>query len=187
MARRSPTESHSYWGSFALPSALPNVLGSSTQSVNLEVGDTAFSQSDATLYVCLVETRFSAVWSAIGSGAVVADAEVRTSMDGSADFGAPELVGGVYIPTARLLGIASRALLGLSGPAGDHQAVLRLNTQGVPSPDGTVATFSVTAPNGFYDATLAAPVQIAAGWYDLELDSLSLGAVAFARGLYLTV
>jgi hypothetical protein len=189
MARRSPTESHSYWGSFALPSALPNVLGSSTQSVNLEAGDTAFSLSDATLYVCLVPTQSAsgAVWSAIGSGTIIADGEINLLLDSYASFGAPELVGAVYIPTARTVSASSRALLGVSGDGQAYQVDLRLNVLNVPSPEGTVATFSMTAPNGFYDVPLQANVDLAPGWYDVELDCISPGAVAFARGLYLTV
>jgi hypothetical protein len=96
MARRSPTESHSYWGSFALPSALPNVLGSSTQNGNLEAGDTAFSVLDATLYVCLVETERAAVWSAIGAGSTrVYNATPSGQIDGqNVDFQLPTFVNG---------------------------------------------------------------------------------------------
>ena len=187
MARRSPSESHSFWGSFSIPEALPNSSGSVRQSLNLEAGDTAFSESDGALYVCLDATRGSAVWSAVGSGVVVAGSEINLSLDGLANPGAPELIGGVYVPTTRLLSMNSRALLGISGNGGTYRVDLRLNTVNVPAPAGTVATFTVTNPNGFYDAKLEAPALVPAGWYDIELDAVSQGVVAFARGLYLTV
>ena len=68
MATRSPTPFHNYWGnSYASPPALPNVLGSPTQSNDLEVGDTAYVTGTQTLYVCIDATPNAAVWSAMTS------------------------------------------------------------------------------------------------------------------------
>ena len=68
MATRSPTPFHNYWGNiYASPPALPNVLGSPTQSNDLEVGDTAYVTGTQTLYVCIDATPNAAVWSAMTS------------------------------------------------------------------------------------------------------------------------
>ena len=57
MATRSPTQTHSYWGSFA--------SGSLPTSTDVEVGDTAF---DATVGQLVVATSVSpVVWTAVGA------------------------------------------------------------------------------------------------------------------------
>lgn len=57
MATRSPTESHSYWGSFADFASLP------AGDPRLESGDTAYAQTEASLYV-----YDGAAWGAVGGG-----------------------------------------------------------------------------------------------------------------------
>ncbi len=57
MATRSPTENHSYWGSFADAASLP--LG----DARLQAGDTAYAQAEAGLYV-----YDGAAWQAVGGG-----------------------------------------------------------------------------------------------------------------------
>lgn len=57
MATRSPTESHSYWGSFADFASLP------AGDPRLESGDTAYAQAEASLYV-----YDGAAWNAVGGG-----------------------------------------------------------------------------------------------------------------------
>ena len=66
MATRSPTENHSYWGSFADAASLP------VGDARLQAGDTAYAQAEASLYV-----YDGAVWQAVsggGGGAVFAGA-----------------------------------------------------------------------------------------------------------------
>lgn len=64
MALRSPTIVHPYWGnSFVSAAQLPNVSGSSTQSANLEKGDTAYAAG--VMYFCTLETPGAATWVAI--------------------------------------------------------------------------------------------------------------------------
>ena len=70
MATRSPTPFHSYHGNgFASAADLPNVATSTTQTTDLEVGDTAYVTGTQSLYVCIDATLGAAVWSPMsGSG-----------------------------------------------------------------------------------------------------------------------
>jgi hypothetical protein len=68
MATKSPTRFHNSWGSFATPADLPNVLGAAVQDAALEIGDTAYSISDTTLYKCDTATLGASVWTSIGAG-----------------------------------------------------------------------------------------------------------------------
>lgn len=68
MARRSPTPTHPFWGVFAATTDLPNVLGASTQSANLEVGDQAYVSAASGMFVCTDATQGAAAWVAMGSG-----------------------------------------------------------------------------------------------------------------------
>jgi hypothetical protein len=68
MAKKSPTQHHNHWGSFPNPASLPNVSGSLTQDGALEAGDTVYSVSDSTLYVCTVPTLNAGVWGSTGGG-----------------------------------------------------------------------------------------------------------------------
>jgi hypothetical protein len=58
VALRSPTNTHSFWGSY-LFGALPT-------SANVQVGDTAYATDTATYYVC--SAIGPVVWSAVGGG-----------------------------------------------------------------------------------------------------------------------
>ena len=60
MATRSPTQTHSYWGSSATTGVLPGVA---TPVTTLQAGDTAFVAPS--LYVCTSAT-FPATWAAVG-------------------------------------------------------------------------------------------------------------------------
>lgn len=62
MATRSPTQTHSYWGSFATTGVLPGVA---TPVTTLQAGDTAYVAPS--LYVCTSAT-FPATWAAVGAG-----------------------------------------------------------------------------------------------------------------------
>ena len=64
MATRSPTQTHSYWGSFANTGALPGV-GSAAPT--LQAGDTAFVAPS--LYVC-TSAASPATWAAVGDGGI---------------------------------------------------------------------------------------------------------------------
>ena len=64
MATRSPTQTHSYWGSFATTGVLPGVA---TPVTTLQAGDTAFVSPS--LYVCTSAT-FPATWAAVGDGGI---------------------------------------------------------------------------------------------------------------------
>lgn len=64
MATRSPTQTHSYWGSFANTGVLPGVSSADTR---LQAGDTAFVAPS--LYVC-TSAAFPATWAAVGDGGI---------------------------------------------------------------------------------------------------------------------
>ena len=92
MATRSPTQTHSYWGSFANTGILPGVASAKP---TLQVGDTAFVAPS--LYVC-TNTTFPATWAAVGSGGgavfagsltVYVDPTNGTDAPGGGTLGAP--------------------------------------------------------------------------------------------------
>lgn len=62
MALKSPSVFHNYWGVFATPAALPNVLGSGTQTEALRDGDIAFVTSLSTMHQCTDATPEAASW-----------------------------------------------------------------------------------------------------------------------------
>ena len=66
MATKSPTQHHNHWGSFPNPTLLPNVSGSPNQDAALEAGDTAYSTSNSTFYVCTTPTPGAGVWNLVG-------------------------------------------------------------------------------------------------------------------------
>ena len=92
MATRSPTQTHSYWGSFANTGILPGV---GAAAPTLQVGDTAYVAPS--LYVC-TNTTFPATWAAVGSGGgavfagsltVYVDPTNGTDAPGGGTLGAP--------------------------------------------------------------------------------------------------
>jgi len=68
VATRSPTQTHSYWGSFANTSALPGVA---TPVTTLQAGDTAYVTGTSSLYVCT--NAGVPTWVAIGSGSGITE------------------------------------------------------------------------------------------------------------------
>lgn len=68
MALKSPRQNHGQWPNAVNPTQLPNVAGSPTQDVAVEVGDTCYSISDTTTYTCTTATVGAAVWSGGGGG-----------------------------------------------------------------------------------------------------------------------
>ena len=64
----SPSGQSNFWGVFATAADLPNVAGSSTQSVALTVGATAYNIVDSTTYQCTNATPGAAVWTSMGGG-----------------------------------------------------------------------------------------------------------------------
>jgi len=82
VATRSPTQTHSYWGSFATTGVLPGVA---TPVTTLQAGDTAFVAPS--LYVC-TSAIFPATWAAVGAATAatstplsIGTAAVGTSTD----------------------------------------------------------------------------------------------------------
>ena len=61
MSSRSLTGYHSYAGIFTETSELPNVLGATWQTANLEPGDTAYI-APGRIFLCVVATLGAAVW-----------------------------------------------------------------------------------------------------------------------------
>lgn len=59
-------QAHPHWGTYATEADLPNVLGATVQSANLEAGDTAFVAATQRLYVCLRPNAGTASWQAQG-------------------------------------------------------------------------------------------------------------------------
>jgi len=107
MALRSPIAFHAYWGIFATYIALPNVLGSTTQSSDLQAGDTAYVSGTSALYVCTVATLGAAVWAAVASGGPVVSVEI--------DFGALPSWGSGFTITDATVTTASRISVWQSG------------------------------------------------------------------------
>lgn len=62
MSTRSGQEFHEYHGIFATRADLPNVAGSSTQKVSVEIGDYAWVTDEMCPFRCLVATVGAAVW-----------------------------------------------------------------------------------------------------------------------------
>ncbi len=72
MALKSPTPFHQYWGNgFTAYGTLPNVAASLTQSASLQVGDTAYDTTNASFYICTVQTLGAAVWQLVNMGPLV--------------------------------------------------------------------------------------------------------------------
>jgi hypothetical protein len=68
MATKSPTQHHSYWGSFAGPGNLPNEAGAPVQDPALQEGDIAYESNMGVLYVCTDATLGAAMWAALTTG-----------------------------------------------------------------------------------------------------------------------
>jgi len=62
LATKSPSPYHNYWGVFATPGDLPNVSGSSTQTIGLRAGDIAWVTSKSRMYQCMDATASAALW-----------------------------------------------------------------------------------------------------------------------------
>ena len=127
MATRSPTQTHSYWGSFA--------SGSLPTSADVEVGDTAF---DATVGQLVVATSVSpVVWTAVGA---VGPTQVEI------DFGTRPSWGDEFTITDAAVSSASRVVVTESGSTatgrvGNDQAWDQLSLAASPGS----GSFTVTA------------------------------------------
>jgi len=74
MAKVSGVNSIPFWGAISIAANLPNVAGSPTQTIALEVGDQAYVTSEGAGYQCSVATPGAAVWTKISTslGPVIA-------------------------------------------------------------------------------------------------------------------
>lgn len=104
MALRSPTPFHNFWGAtFVAYANLPNVLGSGTQSNNLEVGDFAYVTGNSTYWICTDATLNAATWVQVTTGVATTDRFAPKYLIGGSTDSATELVnvdGFNYIPYA---------------------------------------------------------------------------------------
>lgn len=68
----APWSYNNWWGQYATPGDLPNVLGSSLQINDVQAGDEAWVIDALSLYVCQVPTRNAASWVPVGSSVATA-------------------------------------------------------------------------------------------------------------------
>lgn len=115
------------------------------------------------------------VWDAIAQAQAM---PIRIACIGSAAFGAPQIVGSVYLAGGIQLGASSRARIGSSGS-------MSVRIDLVPVGGAAIASFAATLSGASYaDAVVTSAVYLPAGWYDIELHAVSAGT-AYFRGLHL--
>lgn len=100
------------------------------------------------------------------------------SLNGRAD-GVSTNVGSAYI--SNTITISTNSLAYIGGSTASETAILKL----VPIGSAT-ASATWTRTNLLGSAALSSPVSLAAGWYDVVLETGSVVQTGFARGLYLT-
>jgi hypothetical protein len=95
MAKVSGNNSIPYWGAFVSAAQLPNVAGSPTQDQAVEAGDTAYTSSTSTYWVCVTATLGGALWTPLNAA---------TDIYGNGDDGFANLNGVTIVPYAALVG-----------------------------------------------------------------------------------
>jgi hypothetical protein len=171
MASRSPTIHHSFWGPFADAASLP--LG----DPRLEVGDTAYAQAEASLYV-----YDGAAWQPVGGGVLPTPDRTYYVTEGGSDVTGN---GSILAPFASI----NAAITAIGAPSVPYTVAVGPGTFGGPAipltvPDNITIEGSTNTTIDASTVTLGDNVTILATNLDASSVTINAGAVVVIQNSY---